>query len=133
MPMNAFASQKEVIFVMYDDIIRTTKFPILQKLLTEAYRKNYKYSIDYSKPDNKTDNELMSLIFNSTDQNILKYLAIEEFNYELSYRDLYLSFPNIIDQSPSLSFTKSIYVLLKQKFLDKIYILFHFFSFQNVF
>ena len=31
MPMNSFASQKEVIFVMYDDIIKTTKFNILKK------------------------------------------------------------------------------------------------------
>ena len=122
MPMNRFASQKEVLFVMYDDIIKTSKFLILKQLLTPEYRQNYQYSIDYSKIDNLTDNELMGVIFSSTEQNILKYLAIEEFEYDLTYMDLYLNYKDIITKSIPLSFSNSIHILLRQKFLDKIYI-----------
>jgi len=122
MPMNAFASQQEVLFVMYDDIIKTPKLLILKKLLTEEYRKNYKFSIDYSKIENLSDNELMGVIFSANDQNILKSLAIDEFEFEYTYLDLYLNYPDIISKSISLSFSNSIHILLRQKFLNTIYI-----------
>ena len=99
MPMNAFASQQEVLFVMYDDIIKTPKLLILKKLLTEEYRKNYKFSIDYSRIENLSDNELMGVIFSANDQNILKSLAIDEFEFEYTYLDLYLNYPDIISKS----------------------------------
>lgn len=122
MPMNTFASQKEVLFITYDDVIKTTKLLILKKLLTPEYRQNYEDFIDYSIIDNKTDEELLSIIFSATDKNILKFLSKSSFDFDVTYTDLYLNYENIIPESTLLSFGQSIHILLKQKFLDKIYI-----------
>ena len=122
MPMNPFASQKETMFIMYDDIIKTSKFLILKKLLTDEYRNNYKDYINYSKIDNLTDEQLYGTVFAATDKNILKYLATKSFDYDATYIDLYLDDSSIISKSKLLSFGSSISILLKQSFLDKIYI-----------
>lgn len=122
MPMNPFASQKEVLFITYEDIIKTSKFLILKKLQTDEYRDNYKDYIDYSKIDNLSDEQLMGTIFGATDINILKYLATDSFDCDLTYLDLYLNDDNIIKNSKLLSFGQSVHILLKQKFISNIYI-----------
>lgn len=122
MPTNQFATQKETLFVMYDDVIKTSKFLILKKLMTDEYKENYKEFINYSKIEKLTDSQLMGLIFSATDINILKYLSIKEFDYDATYMDLYLNYENIIKESKPLSFATSMGILLKQKFLDKIFV-----------
>lgn len=122
MPMNSFASQKEVLFIMYDDIIKTTKFLILKKLMEEPYKSCYKDYIDFNKIENLSDEKLMKLIFSATDKNILKALSINKFDFDNTYIDLYLNYPDIIKMSEPLAFADSIDILLKQKFVEKVYI-----------
>lgn len=122
MPMNSFASQKEVLFVMYEDIIKTTKFLILRKLLTEPYKTNYSDFIDIGKIDGLSDNDLMRTIFSANDKNILRALSTQSFDFDNTYLDLYLNYDDIIAESKPLAFVNSIHILLQQTFLEKIYI-----------
>lgn len=131
MPMNQFASQKEVLFITYEDVIKTTKLYILKKLLEEEYKSCYKDFIDYSKIEGKNDNDLMGVITASTDINILKYLSISEFDYDVTYTDLLLTYPECIEKSKLLTFGESIHVLMKQSFLNHIYIYSKFYN-ENI-
>jgi len=122
MSENPFVSQNEIFFIMYEDIIKTFKFHILKKLLTTDLREGYDGYIDFSKIENKSDDELMTLTMTATDKNILKYLALKKFDFDATYIDLYLNNKDIIKKSQLLSFGNSIRLLLPQKFVNKIYI-----------
>ena len=122
MDNKSFATQKEIIFVMYEDIIKTTKFCILKKLLTDEFKNNYKNYINYSKIEGLTDEQLMGVIFGASDINILKYLSTDLFDYDVTYIDLYLNYKDILKESKLLSFGESILILLQQNFTSKIYI-----------
>lgn len=123
MAMNQFASQQEVIFITYDDVIKSSKLYILKTLLNDIeYKKCYKDFINYSKIENKDDQQLNAIISASTKSNILEFLATKEFDYNVTYDDLVSRFDDIYEKSDLLEIGKSIYVLLQQKFTKKIFI-----------
>lgn len=123
MPMNQFASQQEVVFITYEDVIKTTKLYILKKLLNDKeFNTCYKDFIDFSKIENKDDSALSGIITAATKNNILEYLATSQFDYNLTYLDLIERFDDIYDESKLLAIGNSIHVLLKQKFTKTIYI-----------
>lgn len=121
MPMNDFAAQKEVLFITYDDVIKSTKLFILKKLMEAEYRFGYKDYIDYKKIDSKTDEELTAIITASPYKNILKLLATKLFDYDVTYTDLVMTYPESITSSKLLTFGDALFILMKQKFLSKVY------------
>ena len=115
-------SDDEVIFIIYDGIIKTPIPFLLKKLQDSEYNEGYSDAIDYSKFKDFDENQLLAVTSRRLNKNILEYLAIDEFDYKVTYDDLIQRFPTIYSDSKLLSIGRSIYILLHQSFLKKIYI-----------
>lgn len=119
------ALQDEIIFIAYDDVIRSTKFAVLKKLIRDKdLREEFKDKIDFSMFENKTDDELLAFIIGCGHKDILEGVALKEFNYFESYVSILVRYPDILKDGYMLSFATAIQILLQQKFTKKIYIYF---------
>lgn len=116
------SADNEVMFIVYDGVIKTPIPYILKKLQEPEYVEGYHDVLDYSKFEGRLDEQLLAVASRRLSKNILEYLATEEFDYKGTYDDLIMRFPNIYNDSKLLSIGQSIYILLQQSFLQKIYI-----------
>lgn len=90
--------------------------------MDDDYRTNYEDFIDFSQIRGKNYNELLSFCTATRHKNILKSIAKKEFDYDATYKDLYYSFDDIVKESPTLLIGSSLFILLDQLFVDKVYI-----------
>lgn len=114
--------QNECIFITYEDVIKTFKPYILQRLMSNDYRSNYEDFIDFSQINGATYDELLSFCTATRYKNVLQAIAKKDFDYDNTYIDLYHSFDNIVKDSPTLLMGSNIPILLNQLFVKKIYI-----------
>lgn len=115
-------NESEIIFICYEDIIKTFKPFILQKLLLPEYRENYKEFIRYSMFENLSSDQLYMLCAACPLSNILQFVAKKEFDYESTYMELVRRFDDIVENSKPLTVASNLVILLKQNFVKKIYI-----------
>lgn len=115
-------SDNEVIFITYDGVIKSPVPFILKMLQTSDYEEGYSDMINYNRFKGLDDGQLLGLATRRITKNILEYLATQEFDYEASYQDLILRFPNIYEESKLLSMGNSIHITTQQSFLKHIYI-----------
>ena len=114
--------QKECIFITYEDVIKTFKQFILQKLMSDDYRNYYKDFIDFTNIDGKNYDQLLMFCSASRHNNILKAIAKKDFDFDATYRDLYRSFDNMVKDSPTLLMGSNLIILLNQLFVEKVYL-----------
>lgn len=115
-------TDNEVIFIEYDGIIKSPIPYILNKLQAKEFKDNYKDFIDYSKFENFDEPHMLSLISRRLYKNILKYLATDTFDYDLTYNDLLSRYDDVYAKSKLLSIGQSISILTHQSFVTKVYI-----------
>jgi len=115
-------TDNEYIFITYYDVIKSLKFPIIKLLMSDEYRPYYKEYADFSKFENKNDEEILMTIQASPEINVLKYIATKEFDFDATFLSLIEDNPDIVKNTPLLEFGKNIHLLLKQNFVKKIYI-----------
>lgn len=116
-------SMNEIIFITYNNIIKCPSLFILNKLLKDkSYYDAWKDYINYSKIENKSDEELMEMIYYSTKQNILEYLAIKEFDYDGSLKTFIETYDDMFDSLDELPINISMNMMFKRNFLKKLYI-----------
>lgn len=123
MPLNEYVKSPEYVFIQYHDVIRSYKPYLLSKMLnSEDYRKGYDGYINFDLFKDFNDNQLLGLAMRSLDKNILKYLMLKPFNCDVSLKSLCDDFPDLFKESKLLKIGNSISMLLKQSYVQKIYI-----------
>lgn len=120
--MNEYVNSDEYVFIQYHDIIKSYKPKLLSHMLYSDYRKGYDGCIDFNKFKDYSDNQLLGLSIKSADMNILKYLSISEFNYELCLYDIKSNIPNLYRESKLLDMGESLKIMSKESYVKKIYI-----------
>lgn len=117
-----YANIDEVIFVEYFDIIKSP-LPVLLTQLPKHFKKTLDKFIDFSKIENKTNDELLELVNMRPCKNIIEYLAIKEFDYEKIEEDLINQYSDIFINSKLLSIGESLSaMLIHHKFVRDIYV-----------
>ena len=119
--LTGVATQKEVVFITYEDVIKDCRPEILRYIM-----KNKKDEFkDYLKVDileNLTDDQYIGLCLSSTSMNILEYLSKKDFNFDKTLEGIMQKDPLLYEKCKLLSIGESIHILLKQSFTQKIYI-----------
>lgn len=116
------ALAREVLFITYEDVIRSVKYGILKYISQEDIKKNYEKYLDYSIFDRFTNEQLLAWLSAIPEKNIFKLLATEEFDYDSSYMDTIAEAEHVFLNSFLLDIGKSLNILLSQKFIDTVYI-----------
>jgi len=114
--------QNECIFITYEDVIKTFKPFVLQRLMSDEYRNNYKDFIDFTNIDGKNYDQLLTFCTATRHRNILQAIAKQDFDFESTYNDLYYTFDDIVKDSPTLLMGSNLVILLNQLFVNKVYI-----------
>lgn len=115
------AKRKEVLFISYDEIIKTP-YPFLLDIIRKNYKDIYKDFIDIERIENLSMEELEVLCSSRTETNIIKYLAISEFDYNKTLWDLYNKYKDIYFHVKPLEIAQILPFLLAQPFIEKVYI-----------
>lgn len=119
---NYFNNRPETIFITYEEVIKSP-FPFILTQLQTRYKDHFKGFINFDLLKNLDEKGLVDFCIKRTEKNILRNVAIQNFDFESSIKQLRDNFKEIIwENSQELSMTKSIPILLNQKFLDKIFI-----------
>lgn len=118
---NEFDARKEVIFITYEDVIKSYQ-PTLLRYILDNYPDKFSHFINIDKIKRLDQNNLIRLCIQRTNKNILEYLAIREFDYELVLKTLKSKIVDLYFESPILVMGDSLNILLTQKFVDTIYI-----------
>lgn len=116
-----FATRKEVFFICYHDIIKTAVPFILEKVRDE-WKDDYKEYIDMSRIENKSREQLVMLSLNRIYDNVFEYLKIKDFDTEGTLNDIYNYYPELFKESDLLKIGRSLLMIMKEKFVEKIYI-----------
>lgn len=117
-----YATIDEIIFVDYYDIIKSP-LPVLLTQLPKHFKKQLESFIDFSKIENKTNDELLELVNMRPCKNVIEYLAIKEFDYEKIQEDLINQYTDIFINSKLLSIGESLTaMLIYQKFIKDVYV-----------
>lgn len=122
MEQNRAPRQNEVLFICYEDVIKTVKPFLLKKLQEPQYKEKYADLIDYTEIDGKSDDDLLTLSMSFYYKNIFQDLKKKEFDYDKVYDDFSSQFDNLMKDSELLVMGKSLKVLLSQKFMKQVYI-----------
>jgi len=118
---NEFITKPEIIFIVYDEIIKNP-YPFILNQIKTLYRNVYEEFIDFNLIDGKNMDQLLNLCILRRKKNIFYYLAKKDFNYKKALDDIFYKFNDMYIKSNPLIISSSIKVLLKQKFTEKIYI-----------
>ncbi|WP_304576699.1 hypothetical protein [Romboutsia ilealis] len=119
--INEFATRDEIIFIEYDDIIKSTNTALL-KLLKNDYKDDIKDFIHFEKVEQLEDNKIDLFSTARIEKNILKALSKINFDYDYVFKTLVDSKIDLYAQMQPLMFADAIHALLPQKFTKEIYI-----------
>ena len=115
-------NKNEVLFICYEDVIKSFKPFLFQKLQEPEFRDQYSELIDYSKIDNKRPDEIMALSISFYYKNIFRNLAKTEFDYDAVESEFSSKFDNLASESDLLAMGENIKLMLSCSFLKKVYI-----------
>lgn len=115
-------SRDEIFFIVYDDIVKAPIINIMKDVLLK-YKDYYNDFIDLSSfTAIENHDQFIDLIINRRHKNIFRSLRTQEFDCDRAWLDVYKRNPKLIYDSLMLPFGTSIYILLKQSFVKKIFI-----------
>lgn len=118
---NPFEGRDEVIFITYDEIIKSPYPFILDKINTN-YKDIYKDFIKTEMFDGLDIKQLLGFCSKRTDKDLFKYLAKMDFDYKGAMDDLKYRYIDMYENSELLKIGESIFMMLTQTFTKKIYI-----------
>jgi hypothetical protein len=118
---NEFDARPEIIFITYEDVIKSPYPYLLNKINTDL-SDYYKDFIDLDKIKGLDMFNLTRLCVQRTEKNILRYLAKTEFDYDGALGDLKNHYFTIYKDSPLLSIGESLNMVIPQKFTKNVYI-----------
>lgn len=118
---NPFDGKDEVIFITYDDVIKTP-FPFLLNKINEKLSSFYEPFLDLDKIKGLDMNNLNRLCVQRTDKQIFRFLAKTDFDVDGSLKELHERYFEVYEESPLLATGHSLIRLLSQKFTKKVYI-----------
>lgn len=111
------------ILVSYNEVLRDPN-TFIQKLITQ--RKSLRYQlekyIDVTRFDNQSDSHNHLAMTLRSEKNLLKWLAIKEFNYESNYEKLYDKYPHMFEDSEPLEMYRALSQTLDKSFVNKLYV-----------
>ena len=115
-------SRDETFFIVYDDIVKAPMINIMKDVVLK-YKNYYNDFIDLSTFTAIDSHEqFIDLIINRRHKNIFRSLRTKEFDCEQAWLDVYKRNTKLMYDSLMLPFGTSIYILLKQNFVKKIFI-----------
>lgn len=116
-----FNNRKEIIFICYEDILKSSYTFLLKKIRDELLP-YYKAFIHTSNIENVSDKHLTSLAMQRTTNNLIDYLAIAKFDTKDAWEELRNRYKNMYKESPNSKIHGQIDFLSVQKFVQNIYI-----------
>lgn len=119
--INEFVKRKEVIFIDYIGVIKNPA-PFILKKIADEWKTPLGNYIDFTKISNKDIYQLMYLTARSTEKNVLKYISKKEFDFDNTFNHIYNKYNNLYLESENLTISTSLQILLRQKFVQKVYI-----------
>jgi hypothetical protein len=122
MKVNETAFKPEYMFIMYDDVVRTSMMSFINELINR--KSSYDEFIDFDAIINKPQHEIIKLIQNRISYNILISLAKKnkDFDETLSYLSISSGISKPYEYSPDMVMTLALPKIISQKFEKKIYI-----------
>ncbi len=119
--LNNFATRDEIVFIEYDDIIKSSNTGLL-KLLKEEYKDDIKEFIHFDKVETLDDNTINLFSTARLEKNILKALCKVNFDYDYVFKTLVDNNIDFFAKNETLMFADVVHTLLAQKFVKQIYI-----------
>lgn len=118
---NPFVAKDEIIFIEYEEIIRSP-YPLLLNLIAHQYRDSYKDFLWMEEFESMDMKNLERLCVQRTKKNIFEYLAKTPFDYDKALKEFKDKFFNLYNESPMLAIGENIAKFMTQKFTKQIYI-----------
>lgn len=118
---NPFEGRDEIIFITYDEVIRSP-YPFLLDKINTDFREIYQSFLKTEMFERYDIKQLLGFCSKRTDKDLFKYLSRFEFDYDTSLRDLKSRYIELYDESELLKIGESLFLLLTQKFTKKVYI-----------
>lgn len=119
--MNEFTKKPEIIFIVYDEVIKSP-YPFILNLIKKELRPYYEDYLDLSILDKMDSDNIMRFCIQRHEKNIFRMLAKKEFDYDEALKDIVNKFDDLYINCDLLSIGKSIEFIKYQKFTEKIYI-----------
>jgi len=118
---NVFDGRPEVIFITYEDVIKTP-YPFLLYQIIHKYRHIYDEFLHLDTIEKMDMKNLYRFCLQRTNRNVLVDLAKREFDVDEALSDLKKKFFNIYENCELLAIGNSLPLILSQKFTKKIYV-----------
>lgn len=118
---NEFTTKDEIIFITYDDVIKSRNPFILNQIL-QKYKSYYNDFLDLSQIENLNKKQLDLFCLKRQHKNIFHTLAKKEFDCNTAMKEISDKYYDMFIESELLTIGKSLSFILHQKFTKKIYI-----------
>lgn len=118
---NKFEEQPEVIFITYEDVIKSPYPFILNKIDTEL-KSYYEPYLDLDKFSGLDMDNLLRLCVQRTDPNILRFFQKIDFDANGALAEIKNRYFEMYEKSELLKIGYSLDMVMPQKFCEKIYI-----------
>jgi hypothetical protein len=118
---NEYETRPEVVFITYEDVIKTP-YPFLLNKIDTRLREFYEPFIDVDKFKGLDMNNLLRLCTQRNDRNVFRWLAKKDFDIDGSLKELKDRYFELYKDSELLKIGESVKLMLTQKFTKKIYI-----------
>lgn len=122
--MSGNIHKEEIIFIMYDDVIKSP-YPALLNNILNQYHDFYSKFLDLDKLNGYDMNNIIRLCVQRTEFNLFQYLAKTKFNFDKSLKDFSSRFDTLYKDSSLLTIGESLHVVMSQKFTQKVYFFSH--------
>ena len=118
---NEFTTQDEIIFITYEDIIKSINPFIISQIL-QKYKLYYNEFLNLASVENLNKKQLDLFCIRRKDKNIFHTLAKKDFDCNTAMKELAHKFDDTYLNSELLIIGKTLGFIIPQKFTKKIYI-----------
>lgn len=118
---NAFAIKPEVVFVTYDEVVKTP-YPIILNQILTRYKSQYEEYLNFLEIHDYDLKNLIRFCIQRTKKNVFHQIARKKFDWDTSLKEIKDKFFDIYTQSDLLSVGEGLVFLINQKFTKKVYI-----------
>lgn len=110
-------------FIVYDGLIKNYQLTLLEILRSDVMREKYNEELDIDILLSMNKAQLEGLCIKSAYENVLKTIAKKrDYDYDTLLYNLSVSFPDIYEESELLPLGKSVQLLMRQSFMNNLYI-----------
>jgi hypothetical protein len=121
MSITSEKNKTEVIFISYEEVIKSP-YPVLLQTVLTKYRDFYSKFLDLGRLDGHDINNLARFCIQRSDVNVFEFLAINDFDFENSLIEFKKKFADLYTRSELLKIGQVLPTVMAQRFTEKIYI-----------